>query len=59
MADNIYCFQNAVSDNDNINSFISGDGLGSRLDPLGDNLVQCTKLDDALSGFTYFHYNGH
>ena len=52
VADNIYCFQNAVSDNDNINSFISGDGLGSRLDPLGDNLVQCTKLDDALSGFS-------
>ena len=52
VADNIFCFQNAVSDNNNINSFISGDGLGSRLDPLGDNLVQCTKLDDALSGFS-------
>ena len=52
VADTIFCFQNAVSDNSNINPFISGDGLGSRLDPLGDSLVQCTKLDDALSGFS-------
>ena len=50
-ADNIICFHNAVSDQNGIQSFISGDGLGSRLDKKGEDFAQCVKLDDALSGF--------
>ena len=50
-ADNIICFHNAVSDRNGIQSFISGEGLGSRLDKKGDDFAQCVKLDDALSGF--------
>ena len=31
--------------------FISGHGLGSRIDPSGEATVQCVTLDDALPGF--------
>ena len=51
VANSIVCFQNAVSNENGVFPFISGDGLGSRLDPAGDDYAQCVKLDDALVSF--------
>ena len=50
-AQNIICFHNAVCDQNGIKPFISGDGLGSRLDETGEDYAQCVTLDDALLGF--------
>ena len=50
-AQNIICFHNAVSCQNGIQPFISGDGLGSRLDETGKDYAQCVTLDDALLGF--------
>lgn len=50
-AENIICFHNAVSCQNGIQPFISGDGLGSRLDETGKDYAQCITLDDALLGF--------
>ena len=52
VADRIVCFHNAVSDQNGTHPFISGHGLGSRLDRTGEDFAQCVKLDDALAGFT-------
>ena len=50
-ARNIICFHDAVSDENGIFPFVSGDGLGSRLDRSGESYARCVRLDDALASF--------
>jgi len=48
LADEIITLPCAVSDHSAQENFIRGDGLGSRISPDGDAMVQCVSLDMAL-----------
>ena len=50
-AKNIVCFENAVHQYNGRRSFLSGHGLGSKLDPTGTISVECVTLDKALANF--------